>query len=172
MVVTERTREIGLRSRSARRRDAMWQIPDRIDHASTSVASSAGLGSRREHYQPRQPAAGHIEVWSVALSDDGRRWPLRVSSDARRAPRPIEACDGVGRNMRWSSSTKSRDVGTPSRQQAPVDPDCAGVVIGITSIVGTRRSSDSTNCGLDQVHRSHDFVAKFSVVCAGLREAR
>ena len=98
MVVSERTREIGLRKAlGARRRDIVWQILTESVTLSIFggiVGIALGFGLARPHQQG-VAAAG---LRSAVVGDDGhrdhraRRPVLRpVSRDARRALDPIEA---------------------------------------------------------------------------------
>jgi putative ABC transport system permease protein len=97
MVVSERTREIGLRKAlGAKRRDIMSQI---LTESVTLSLRRAGRHRARVPVRHRDravtPLPASVELWSVALGigiTAARRAVLRpVSGDARRALDPIEA---------------------------------------------------------------------------------
>ena len=95
MVVSERTREIGLRKAlGARRRDIMWQILTESVTLSTFggvIGTALGALPRPGVVSKLTPLPASVELWSVVfgISDHRRgRTLLRpVSGDARRGAR-------------------------------------------------------------------------------------
>jgi hypothetical protein len=104
MVVSERTREIGLRkSLGARRRDILWQIlTESITLSTFGGICGTALGFLFAYVISQvSPLPAIIEPWSVVLGhlDDRRRRPrLRhLSGDARRRARSHRSPEaGVG----------------------------------------------------------------------------
>ena len=135
MVVTERTREIGLRkSLGARRRDILWQI---LTESITLSTFGGIIGTVLGFLVAKiismvSPLPAIVEVWSVVLGISmtaGRRAVLRpVSGHARGAARSDRsAAAGVVELMRWSLFDEIvRDVlGHAPGQQVAVRPDGA-----------------------------------------------
>ncbi len=133
MVVTERTREIGLRkSLGAQAARHPVADPDRVDHA-VDLRRHHRHGARllrRVGHQPGQPAAGGGRglVGRARHLDDGRRRPVlrHVSGDAGRSARSDRSA-AAGVAMRWAlfSEILVDVVGHDPRQQAAVGADRA-----------------------------------------------
>ena len=147
MVVSERTREIGLRKAlGARRRDIVWQIL-------TESVTLSTFGGMRRHVLRLHPGADHQQADAAAgggpglvggrrhRRHGGRRAVLRhVSRDARREARPDRSAEagvdmaGLRAGLLSEILVMSFDTLRTSKMRSALT--VLGVVIGITSIVG------------------------------------
>ncbi len=169
MVVSERTREIGLRkSLGARRRDILWQIlTESITLSTFGGMIGTGLGFFVAWVISQvEPAAGHRRTLvgrAGHLDDRDRRPVLRpVSGDAGRRARSDRSAEaGVAHALSLFAEILVMSWDTVRGNKLRSFLTVLGIVIGITSIVGMTsliRGFDQSFQDLIEGHRAeHDL---------------
>ena len=177
MVVSERTREIGLRKAlGARRRDIVWQILTE----SVTLSTMGGVVGTLLGFVPAlivarlTPLPAAVEVWSVAIGIGitafvGLFFGLYPAMRAARLD-PIEALRREYSHGRYPLGlfgeivAMSIDTLRASKMRSALT--VLGVVIGITSIVGMtsliRGFDESLRDSIRELGPNTIFVAKFS----------
>ena len=173
MVVSERTREIGLRKAlGARRRDIVWQILTESVTLSTfggMVGTLLGFGLALL-IATLTPLPAAVELWSVVLGIGitavvglffGLYPAIQAAPGSHRSAAPRVACQAASRPLREIVGMSIDTLRTSKMRSALT---VLGVVIGITSIVGMTsliRGFDKSLRDADQPDRAeHDHRAE------------